>query len=307
MLDGGRYPAVFWQDRQTMRKLAISLGDKHALPREEFIPSYSGAGSIADGASGPRRTTRPKWPSLAFRNRVTLPEGSTPPMDPWLGNWIIDGPAPPFWPREFRSNLNRPESWKMSERPLKTLRRSGGLQAENSPRSLSQMATISECRYRWLRLPATKFGKTPAISIYCWGLFFCAWIDPNNISDLACRFKSPRNQIHNRVRARNFAGSLRHRCFIAFDRRNALLAPSCCSGCLNRSPTSSLVKQFVECSVFSVHFGPRYRIDDDGGRIIGAICTSTGSTDPILLFSRHEYERAPAIACDLDQPAASAQ
>jgi len=38
-----------------MRKLAISLGDKHALPREEFIPSYSGAGSIADGASGPRR------------------------------------------------------------------------------------------------------------------------------------------------------------------------------------------------------------------------------------------------------------
>jgi hypothetical protein len=31
-----------------MRKLAISLGDKHALPREEFIPSYSGAGSIAD-------------------------------------------------------------------------------------------------------------------------------------------------------------------------------------------------------------------------------------------------------------------
>jgi len=73
---------------------------------------------------------------------------------------------------------------------------------------------------------------------------------------------------------------------------------------LNRSPTSSLVKQFVECGVIGVHFGQSHRIDDDGCRISGAICSSTGSPYPVVLFSRHQYERAPAMACDLDRPAA---
>src|SRR5258708_2170500 len=69
---------------------------------------------------------------------------------------------------------------------------------------------------------------------------------------------------------------------------------------LNRSPTSSLVKQFVGCGVIGVHFGQSHRIDDDGCRISGAICSSTGSPYPVVLFSRHQYERAPAMACDLD-------
>jgi hypothetical protein len=52
---------------------------------------------------------------------------------------------------KFRSNLNRPDCWKMSEQALKTLRKSGDFQAEYTL-ALSQMATISECRYRWLRV-----------------------------------------------------------------------------------------------------------------------------------------------------------
>jgi hypothetical protein len=56
--------------------------------------------------------------------------------------------------------------------------------------------------------------------------------------------------------------------------------------------------------VFGVHFGQPDQIDDDGGRIGGAICPPIGSPYPVLLFSRHQYERAPAMACDLDWPAA---
>jgi hypothetical protein len=56
--------------------------------------------------------------------------------------------------------------------------------------------------------------------------------------------------------------------------------------------------------IIGVHFGQSHRIDDDGCRISGGICSSTGSPYPVVLFSRHQYERAPAMACDLDRPAA---
>jgi hypothetical protein len=45
---------------------------------------------------------------------------------------------------------------------------------------------------------------------------------------------------------------------------------------------------------------PLHRVDDDGGRTRGAMCPSTGSPYPVVVFSRHQYERAPAMACDLD-------
>jgi hypothetical protein len=70
-----------------------------------------------------------------------------------------------------------------------------------------QMATISECRYRWLRLPATKLMKNPSNLNRLLGFAFGEGIDPNNINDLVCRFKSPRNHMHNRSRAKNLAGS----------------------------------------------------------------------------------------------------
>ena len=56
---------------------------------------------------------------------------------------------------KFPCDLNRSESCEMSERLLKTLRKSGDFQAECIPDAAAtlQMATISECRYRWLRLP----------------------------------------------------------------------------------------------------------------------------------------------------------
>jgi hypothetical protein len=57
--------------------------------------------------------------------------------------------------------------------------------------------------------------------------------------------------------------------------------------------------------VFGVHFGQPDQIDDDGGRIGGAICPPIGSPYPVVQFSRHQYERALAMACDLDWPAAS--
>src|SRR6266849_9377450 len=40
------------------------------------------------------------------------------------------GSQPPFRQEKFRSDLNRPESYEMSERLLKTLRKSGDFQAE---------------------------------------------------------------------------------------------------------------------------------------------------------------------------------
>jgi hypothetical protein len=36
------------------------------------------------------------------------------------------------------------------------------------------------------------------------------------------------------------------------------------------------------------------------------MCPSTGSLYPVVVFSRHYYERAPAMACDLDRFAAGA-
>jgi hypothetical protein len=43
------------------------------------------------------------------------------------------------------------------------------------------------------------------------GVSFWRWNQPHNINDLACRFKSPRNHIHNRIKAKisQAAGSLR--------------------------------------------------------------------------------------------------
>ncbi len=45
----------------------------------------------------------------------------------------------------------------------------------------------------------------------------------------------------------------------------------------------SLFQQFVECSVFRLHPGPLHRIDDDGGRMRGAMCPSTGSRYPVVV------------------------
>jgi hypothetical protein len=49
----------------------------------------------------------------------------------------------------------------MSDQLLKTLQKSGDFQAEYSPdaAAIFQMAAISECRYRWLRVPATKLAS----------------------------------------------------------------------------------------------------------------------------------------------------
>jgi hypothetical protein len=44
--------------------------------------------------------------------------------------------------------------------------------------------------------------------------------------------------------------------------------------------------------------------DDDGGRISGEMCPSTGSPYSVVVFSRHQYERALVVACDVDRPAA---
>jgi hypothetical protein len=77
-----------------------------------------------------------------------------------------------------------------------------------------QMVTISECR--WLRLPATKLVKNHCNLHRLLGFVFGGGIDPNNVNDLACRFKSPRNHIHNLIRTKisravgSFAESIFH-------------------------------------------------------------------------------------------------
>jgi hypothetical protein len=53
------------------------------------------------------------------------------------------------------------------------------------------MATISECRYRWLRLPATELIKNPCNLKGLQGFRFGSGIHRNNINNLACRFKPP--------------------------------------------------------------------------------------------------------------------
>jgi hypothetical protein len=60
---------------------------------------------------------------------------------------------------KFCNDLNGPKTPKMSERPLKTLK-DFTTSKLNAPRLLSKMAIISECRYRWLRVPATTFVIT---------------------------------------------------------------------------------------------------------------------------------------------------
>jgi hypothetical protein len=57
--------------------------------------------------------------------------------------------------------------------------------------------------------------------------------------------------------------------------------------------------------VFGVHFGTLHGVDDHDGRTRGAICPSTDSPYPVVVSSRDQYERAPAMAYDLDRPAAS--
>jgi hypothetical protein len=114
------------------------------------------------------------------------------------------------------------------------------------------------------------------------GFCFGDGINRSNVINLACRFKSPRNHTHlqqgeNLKTAGSFRGIAM--CYP----RNLLLASS-----LNQRPAASLREQLVECSVFRVHFGPLFRVDNDGGRTRGAICPSTGS--PYLV-----YERAPTM------------
>jgi hypothetical protein len=70
----------------------------------------------------------------------------------WTGNRHSDK-------EKFCNDLNGPKTPIMSERPLKTLK-DFPTSKLNTPRPLSQMATISECRYRWLRVPATTFVIT---------------------------------------------------------------------------------------------------------------------------------------------------
>jgi hypothetical protein len=99
--------------------------------------------------------------------------------------------------------------------------------------------------------------------------------------------------------------TLPHTKRISGPKKFSLFRPSCYSRCLNQRPVASLRQQFVECSVYRVHFGPRHRVDDDGGRMSSAMCPSTGSRYPVVVFSRHQHERAPAMACDLDSLLAS--
>jgi hypothetical protein len=118
------------------------------------------------------------------------------------------------------------------------------------------------------------------------GFCFGDGINRSNVINLACRFKSPRNHTHlQQGENLKTAGSFRG--IAMFHPRNLLLASS-----LNQRPAASLREQLVECSVFRLHFGPLYRVDDDGGRTRGAICPSTGSPFLVALFSRHQYERA---------------
>jgi hypothetical protein len=63
-----------------------------------------------------------------------------------------------------------------------------------------QMSTISVCRYRWLRVPATKLVKNPSNLNRLPGFVFCAGVDTNNINGLAFRFKSPCSQTHILIR-----------------------------------------------------------------------------------------------------------
>src|ERR1700682_5171523 len=56
-------------------------------------------------------------------------------------------------------------------------------------------------------VPATKLMKNPSNLKGLLGFCFGDGIEPNNINDLACRFKSPRNHTRNRISARNLADS----------------------------------------------------------------------------------------------------
>jgi hypothetical protein len=55
---------------------------------------------------------------------------------------------------KFCNDLSGPKTPKMLERPLKALQYFETSKL-NTLRLLSQMATISECQYRWLRVPPT--------------------------------------------------------------------------------------------------------------------------------------------------------
>jgi len=65
-------------------------------------------------------------------------------------------------------------------------------------------------------------------------------------------------------------------------------------------------QEFVEWRVFWLHCGPLHRVDHDGGRIRGRVRPPTGSLHPVVMLSRHQYERAPTMACDLHRLAAGA-
>jgi hypothetical protein len=54
-------------------------------------------------------------------------------------------------------------------------------------------------------IPATKLRKNSSNLTGLLGFAFDAGIDANDINDLAWRFKSPRNQTYNRIRARDLA------------------------------------------------------------------------------------------------------
>jgi hypothetical protein len=79
------------------------------------------------------------------------------------------------------------------------------------------MDTISECRYRWLRVPATKLMKNPCNLKGLQGFRFGTGIHRNKINNLAFRFKSPRNHTQSYQgekssrRYETFAASIFHR------------------------------------------------------------------------------------------------
>jgi hypothetical protein len=64
-------------------------------------------------------------------------------------------------------------------------------------------------------IPATKLIINPSNLKGLLGFISVAGIDPHNIGDLACRFKSSGSHIPNRIRAKNLAGGGRRQAFHA--------------------------------------------------------------------------------------------
>jgi hypothetical protein len=102
------------------------------------------------------------------------------------------------------------------------------------------------------------------------GFCFGAGINRNNVINLACRFKSSATtQIQQAKISRQQEAFAASRCAIReiFSWRLLEL----------KTGRASLRQRLVARGVFRVHFGPLYRVGDDGGRTRGALCPSTAA------------------------------